>query len=197
MQDVETHWLTAAKSGDSQAFSHLVEAYQTPVYNLCYRMLGDAHEAEDAAQEAFIRGYKSMHRYDVNRPFSTWILSIAAHYCIDQIRKRHMRIVSFEEIPYQKFSDPSPGPEASLHTGEMQEQVRGLLETLSAEDRAAVVMRYWYEFSYEEIASAMNMTISAVKSRLHRARKTLAQSWEQNTLNSRTAERTRNESPAI
>jgi RNA polymerase sigma-70 factor (ECF subfamily) len=197
VQDVEIHWLTAAKSGDSQAFSRLVEAYQNPVYNLCYRMLGDAQEAEDAAQETFIRAYKSMHRYDANRPFSTWILSIAAHFCIDQIRKRHMRTVSFEEIPYQQFSDPSLGPEASVHAREVQEQVKGLLEALSAEDRAAVVMRYWYEFSYEEIASALNMTISAVKSRLHRARKTLAQSWEQSAVGSRTAERTRNESPAI
>lgn len=197
MQDVETRWLTQAKSGDVQAFSHLVEAYQTPVYNLCYRMLGDAYEAEDAAQEVFIRAYKSMHRYDVNRPFSTWILSIAAHYCIDQIRKRRMKIVSFEDLPYQKFSDPAPNPEASLDTGEMEAQVRGLLDALTAEDRAAIVMRYWYEFSYEEIADALDLTVSAVKSRLHRARKSLAQSWEQKSVNSHPAERTRNESPAI
>jgi RNA polymerase sigma-70 factor (ECF subfamily) len=197
VQDVETEWLTQAISGDPDAFGRLVETYQVPVYNLCYRMLGDHYEAEDAAQEVFLRAYNSMGRYDMDRSFSTWLLSIAAHYCIDQIRKRRMTIVPIEDLPYQQVADPSPGPEIALSTGEYQGQVRNLLGTLSPEDRGAIVMRYWYEFSYEEIAETLDLTVSAVKSRLHRARRTLAQSWMEVSSNPYSTQRKRNESPAF
>jgi RNA polymerase sigma-70 factor (ECF subfamily) len=93
VQDTEPGWLDKALNGDAQAFTDLVEAYQKPVYNLCYRMLGNSQDAEDAAQETFLRAYKSMRRYDRSRPFSTWLLSIAAHYCIDQIRRRRYPVV--------------------------------------------------------------------------------------------------------
>ena len=77
-------WVVQAQHGSDEAFTKLVEAYQTHVYNLCYRMLGDAELAEDAAQETFLRAYQHLHRYDQKRPFATWLLSIAAHYCIDR-----------------------------------------------------------------------------------------------------------------
>ena len=72
-------------AGDQQAFAQLVEEYQRPVYNLTYRMLGNAGEAEDAAQEAFLRAYQHLDRYDIDRSFKTWLLSIASNYCIDRI----------------------------------------------------------------------------------------------------------------
>ena len=97
MQDEESLWIVMAQKGDPEGFTNLVESYQTPVYNLCYRMLGNATEAEDAAQEAFLRAYTSIKRYDKDRPFATWLLSIAAHYCIDQIRKRRMSLISRED----------------------------------------------------------------------------------------------------
>ncbi|MEW5869300.1 MAG: RNA polymerase sigma factor [Chloroflexota bacterium] len=177
MQDNESIWLTRALKGDSQAFTHLVEAYQRAVYNLCYRMLGNVEDAEDAAQETFLRAYKSLRRYDSSRPFSTWILSIAAHYCIDQIRKRRFQVVSVEDLPVPDLPDPGPGLENSLTRKEEQRCVRALLSSLDATDRAAVVMYYWYDFSYEEIAQALSLTLSAVKSRLHRARRAMAGEW--------------------
>lgn len=197
MQDVESQWLEKVRSGDLEAFNNLVEAYQAPVYNLCFRMLGDHYEAEDAAQETFMRAYKSIKRYDMNRPFSTWLLSIAAHYCIDQVRKRRMTKISLDDLPYQQISDPAPGPEIALSQTEKQNQVKELLDSLSAEDRAAIVMRYWYEFSYEEISESLNLTVSAVKSRLHRARRSLAESWTQSSLHSESSGRAPNESPAF
>ena len=87
MIDNESEWLVRVMEGDDLAFTRLVEKYQRPVYNLCYRMLGNAGDAEDAAQEAFLRAYKSLNRYDQKRPFATWLLSIASHYCIDQPRQ--------------------------------------------------------------------------------------------------------------
>ena len=177
MSDVEAQWVLQAQKGDVSAFTQLVEAYQKPVYNLCYRMLGNAEDAEDAAQETFLRAYKSIRRYDNDRPFSTWLLSISAHYCIDQIRKRRLAIVSIEDLPVPDVPDPSFGPETATARGEEQRRIRALLEALDETDRAAVVMYYWYDFSYEEICQALSLTMSAVKSRLHRARRAMAREW--------------------
>ena len=179
MQDNESSWLIKAQEGDPQAFTYLVETYQRPVYNLCYRMLGNAQDAEDAAQETFMRAYKSIKRYDRKRPFSTWLLSIAAHYCIDQIRRRRLKIVSVEDLPVPDLPDHSPGMESRLGRKEEQKRVRALLDTLDPVDRAAVIMYYWYDFSYKEICQALSLSVSAVKSRLHRARKTMALKWQE------------------
>lgn len=197
MQEVETDWLNLAQRGDTDAFAKLVDAYHVAVYNLCYRMLGDHYEAEDASQETFIRAYKYMKTYDNKRAFSTWILSIAAHYCIDQMRKKRLNITHFEDNPYQELPDPGPNPEVSLAESEQQKRIRTLLNALSETDRAAVIMFYWYEFSYEEIANALNLSISAVKSRLHRARTKLAQTWMDKKQSIPGLERQTYESPAF
>jgi RNA polymerase sigma-70 factor, ECF subfamily len=173
----EPEWLVQAQQGDSLAFSNLVEAYQRPVFNLCYRMLGNAEDAEDAAQETFLRAYQSIRRYDRSRPFSTWLLSIGAHYCIDQMRRRRMQIVSIEDLPTQDVPEPAPGPEAGLSRKEEQAAMKAVLQTLDPVDRAAVVLYYWYDCSYEEIGEALNLTQSALKSRLHRARRAMAEEW--------------------
>jgi RNA polymerase sigma-70 factor, ECF subfamily len=197
--DQELTWVSEALKGDEEAFSHLVETYQSPVYNLCYRMLGDAVDAEDAAQETFLRAYKNIKRYDCQRSFSTWLLSIAAHHCIDQIRKRRYTTLSYDETPQLDPPDLHPGPEGALVINEDQAKVKALLARLNPQDRAAIIMRYWYEFSYEEIGEALSMTVSAVKSRLHRARIELAQLWMQqgSGLSAVPVERKRHESPAF
>lgn len=180
MQDNESMWLARAQRGDPEAFTYLVETYQTPVYNLCYRMLNNSGDAEDAAQETFLRAYKNIKRYDMNRPFPTWLLSIAAHYCIDQIRKRRMTVVSMEDLPYLELSDGAPGPESTVSGHEQEDRVRALLDSLNPVDRSAVVLYYWYDFSYDEISEALDLTTSAIKSRLHRARKSMAETWSVN-----------------
>lgn len=174
----EAGLIDQAQHGSDEAFTKLVDAYQIAVYNLCYRMLGDSYGAEDAAQEAFIRAYTGMASYDRQRPFSTWILSIAAHYCIDQMRRKHVVASPIQDVPYEEIEDPAPNPEARLSKKELENRIRKLLGTLNSIDRAAVVMYYWYDFSYEEISQALNLTTSAVKSRLHRARAELAKSWQ-------------------
>ena len=167
----EAAWIQRARAGDVDAFGHLVRLYQTPVYNLAYRMLGDRMEAEDAAQETFLRAFKSLDRYDPARPFRTWLLSIAAHHCVDRLRRRR------PTLPLDGLALGGGGgrPEAALVRLEVQEQVQRLLATLSPTDRAAVTLRYWYDCSYEEIAGMLSLTVSAVKSRLHRARRAMAQ----------------------
>ena len=201
MKDVEQlseeALLNKARRGDDEAFATLVEVYQRPVYNLCYRMLGNKRDAEDAAQETFIRAYKAIHRYDPKRKFSTWLLTIASNYCIDQYRRRKLPTFSYDSLPVPEISDKKKGMESWMIDDEEQESVKGLLEKLKPKDRSAVIMRYWYDFSYEEIAEALSLSISAVKSRLHRSRKDLASEWLLNQNNVVSVERTRYETPAI
>jgi RNA polymerase sigma-70 factor, ECF subfamily len=175
--DQEASWLSEAQKGDAEAFTNLVETYQRPVYNLCYRMLGNLEDAEDAAQETFLRAYKALPHYDNTRPFSTWVLSIAAHYCIDQIRRRRMPVVSIEDLPIPDLPEHGPDMETKLSGKEERAHIRALLDALEPTDRALVVMYYWYDFSYEEIGQALKLTDSAVKSRLHRARRAMARRW--------------------
>lgn len=193
----EVEWLQQAIQGDETAFANIVEVFQRPVYNLCYRMLGDPIEAEDAAQETFWRAYQNLKRYDPTRAFPTWLLSIAAHYCIDQQRKRRMPLLSVELLPEEDAPDPAPTPEKVVNQREETSQMRRLLHTLTDQDRAAVTLRYWYDFSEEEIAHTLNLSVSAVKSRLFRARKALAQSYREMQNPATLPERRTHESPAL
>ncbi len=175
---LEQTWLEQARQGDQVAFGALIEAYQRPVYNLAYRMLNNSGEAEEAAQEAFIRAYTRLHTYNPNHKFSTWMLSITSNYCIDIIRKRRALLLSIDEpLPPHPalMSDGQKGPESQMEMNEQQEMVQSLLQELAPEYRQAVVLRYWHELSYEEIAEMMDTTVSAIKSRLFRARRQLAE----------------------
>jgi RNA polymerase sigma-70 factor, ECF subfamily len=197
VSDLEVQQLQKAIQGDDQAFAFIVETYQRPVFNLCYRMLGDEDEAEDAAQETFWRAYQNLRRYDQKRSFATWLLSIAAHYCIDQQRKRKFPLLSMELLPEEDAPDNAPVPEKVVSELEESSQMHRLLAKLGPQDRAAIILRYWYEFSEEEISKSLSLTVSAVKSRLHRARKELAQKWTEEQDRSANPVRRKNESPAI
>jgi RNA polymerase sigma-70 factor (ECF subfamily) len=173
----EAKCLKLAQEGDQDAFTQLVETYQNPVYNMCYRMLGTPQAAEDAAQESFWRAYKNLHRYDNQRPFATWLLSIAAHYCIDQQRRKRLPSLDLDEIIEFSVEDPAPNPERQAVEVEFSEDVQRQLSQLSESDRAVLVLRYWHELSEEEISETLSITKSAVKSRLHRARQHMAEQW--------------------
>ena len=182
----EQAWVFQAQKGDDQAFTQLVEAYQKPVYNLCYRMLGEPEAAEDASQETFLRAYQHLGRYDASRPFATWLLSIAAHYCIDRLRRRRFSTFSIddEEDDAPAFEIPdadAPNPERESIRREERENLHEMLASLDATDRAAIVMRYWNDASEIEIAESLGLTVSAVKSRLHRARLALGKRWEESS----------------
>ncbi len=166
----DTEILQRARQKDDGAFAELVEKYQSPVYNLCFRMLGSEVEAEDAAQETFWRAYQALNRYDPNRSFITWLLSIAAHLCIDQQRKRKVPVIEMDEYEDFDIADHSPQPESVLIRNQEEERIAGGLAQLGDLDRAAIILRYWQGLSEEEIATTLSLTVSAVKSRLHRSR---------------------------
>jgi RNA polymerase sigma-70 factor (ECF subfamily) len=178
LQD-EQKWLRLAQEGDAQAFSRLVDMYAKPVHNLCYRMLGNREDAEDAAQEAFLRAFKAIKRYDPKRKFASWLLSIAANYCIDQHRRGRLQTISIEDSPEASLGDRAAGPATTLVQRETRDELQNLLAGMDARDRAAIILYYWHELPYDEIAEQLAMSESALKSRLHRARKTLASGWQE------------------
>src|SRR4030042_6666685 len=114
--EIQKEWLLAARRGDVDAFGRVVEAFQKPVFNLCYRMLGNPEDAEDAAQESFWRAYQGLSKYDFHTPFGTWMLSIAAHYCIDRLRRKRRILLSLESLlPEDDAPDKTPAPEDQTH----------------------------------------------------------------------------------
>jgi RNA polymerase sigma-70 factor (ECF subfamily) len=198
VSEQEALWIEAARKGDDLAFGQLVEKYQKPVFSLCYRLLGNSNDAEDAAQEAFIRAYRHLKRYDPNRSFATWLLSIASHYCIDRMRKRQLPTVSTDNLPQDIIPDRNiPDPEREYRLQEREMLVQNLLNKLKPIDRAAIILRYWHQCSEVEIADSLNLSVSAVKSRLFRSRQTLAELWTSPDAEPIISERKPHESPAF
>ncbi|MDQ6694326.1 MAG: sigma-70 family RNA polymerase sigma factor [Chloroflexota bacterium] len=165
----------AALHGNQLAFADLVSRYQTAVYNMAYRMLGDPTEAEDAAQEVFVRAWNQLHSFQLDRRFSTWLLSIASHLCIDLLRRRKPSAPLDDVALYVRSEEPEPD-EIALQ-GEQRDLVKRLLDTLPEKYRSVTVLRYFNDMSYDEIAQATGLTESAVKTQLHRARKMLAEGY--------------------
>jgi RNA polymerase sigma factor (sigma-70 family) len=166
--------------GNQDVFSVLVERYKDAVQNLAYRMLGNITEAEDITQETFVRAFTQLASYKTAHKFSTWLLSIASHLAIDQLRRRRFLALPLEDVPFLEWIvDAAVSPEQSALQGEQQDEVQQYLQKLPGKYRAVIVLRYWHDFSYEEIAAALKLTPALVKARLHRARELLARYMQQ------------------
>ncbi len=177
-QSAELDWIEAAQRGDHGAFARLVDTYKQPVYNIAYRMLRNAAEAEDATQEVFLRAYLKLASYDRERKFSSWLLSIASNYCIDVLRRRRATLVPLED---EEFVLPSrePGPEQSALEGEQRAIIARAIDALPPAYRLPTILRYYYDLPYEEIERITGLTESTVKTRLHRARRMIKDLLEQ------------------
>jgi RNA polymerase sigma-70 factor (ECF subfamily) len=158
-----------AVQGDREAFGELVRLHQSGVYNAAYRMTGNRQEAEDAAQEAFLRAFRSIWRLDPSRPPGPWFRKIAVNVCLNRL-ERHLPLE--EAVPVASREAP---PEAHLMEKERNRQIRSALLSLSPRQRAAVELRHFEELSYAEMAETLGCPLSDVKSDLFRARKKLAE----------------------
>lgn len=169
--------VTNILNGDEQSFAELVSRYEQAVYNLAYYMLHDWAEAEDATQEAFLRAYRNLRRYDPTRSFKTWVMSIASNHCIDRLRRRRFQKFSLDEMlpTHPALSSKEAGPEEQTIESERSKSISRLLDRLAPKYRSVVLLYYWYEMSCAEIAATLDVQEGTVKSRLFRARNQLAE----------------------
>jgi RNA polymerase sigma-70 factor (ECF subfamily) len=183
-QDPDAALMLRVKQGDTAAFEQLVDKYKQPVMNVVYRMLRDATEAEDVAQNVFVQVYKSAGRYEVSSKFSTWLFTIARNLCLNELRRRSRHPADSmdaahpeqEDQPWQQFEDKktfSP-PDTLLH-GELEEKIEEAMAELPENQRTAILLCRQDELSYEDIAKVLQCSLSATKSLIHRGRETLKQ----------------------
>jgi RNA polymerase sigma-70 factor, ECF subfamily len=182
--DPDAALMLRVRQGDSGAFAELVEKYKQPVMNLAYRMVHDATEAEDLAQNVFVQAYRSAGRYQVASKFSTWLFTIARNLCLNEIRRRaRHRVESLEaphpeqeDQPLRQFEDSqTPSPPQSLLRGELEAKIEQALAELPENQRTAILLCRGGELSYEDIAKVIGCSVSATKSLIHRGRETLKQ----------------------
>jgi RNA polymerase sigma-70 factor, ECF subfamily len=179
-QEQEQALIAAARDGDHDAITRLIEEYERVVYVVCYRMLGNAQDAEDAAQEAFVRAFNNLDSFDLGRPLRPWLLRVTSNLCIDRLRRRKPTL-SLDDLgedgAWEWKAGSAINPERHLVEQQRQNRVRALLETLSPTDRSVVTLFYWEDLSYAEISEVTGLTVSAIKSRLFRARRSMAEQW--------------------
>lgn len=168
------------KKGDQAAFEDVVLFYQDKIYQHCNRMLGNAHEAEEIAQEAFIRAYINIHSYDERRKFSTWLYRIATNLTIDRLRKRKPDYYLDAEVKgtegldmYSQLAADEKLPEDELEELELQEYIQKQIAELPPKYRSIIMLRYLEDFSLQEISEILDIPIGTVKTRVHRGREAL------------------------
>ncbi|MCL6573561.1 MAG: RNA polymerase sigma factor SigW [Bacillus sp. (in: Bacteria)] len=166
--------------GDQDAFGEIVEIYKNSVYQLCFRMVGNRHEAEDMAQEAFIRAYVNINSFNQDLKFSTWLFRIATNLCIDRLRKKKPDYFLDAEVAgtegltmYSQVPSKKPLPEAELESLELQETVQKEILKLPEKYRSAIVLKYMEELSLNEISEILDLPLGTVKTRIHRGREAL------------------------
>ena len=160
-----------ARRGDAEAYGELVRRYQASVFNVCYRILHERGEAEDLAQESFMRAYDRLATFDIEREFGPWIRRVAANLCLNYLESQR----STAELKEEQDVGESQRPETVVEIHERSEQIRRVLASLPAQYRVVIELRHYQEMSYDEIASELNIPLSDVKSHLFRARKLLAE----------------------
>ncbi|CAN5266880.1 sigma-70 family RNA polymerase sigma factor [soil metagenome] len=177
MDDValaDTHLVTRAKAGRVDAFEELVRRHRLRVYRVALRMLGDPGDAEDATQDAFVQAWRGMSRFRADSAFSTWMYRIVTNRCLNVLRARRPD----NPLPEDQRST-GEGPAEVVEAATRIDDLKRAIERLTPEQRAPVVLRELEGCSYEQLAEALDITVPAVKSRLHRARMELVSAMRQ------------------
>lgn len=169
--------ISRARRGEESAFAELLRRFRAPVFNLCLRMLKNRDDAEDVAQDVFIKVFGMLERYDDRYAFRSWIFKIAANQCIDFIRRNRVKLQSLDEpLSYKgeeierQFPDEAPNPEETVETREIGQLLLQITDELPPHYRSMIVLRHQEQLSYEEIADVLDLPLGTVKARIHRAR---------------------------
>ena len=177
----ERSLIQKAKQGDMRAFEELILKHEKIVYNLALRMMNHSEDAQDIAQEVFLKAYRSLSNFDERSAFSTWLYRITHNTCIDEMRKRKGKqtysleeeLESEEGTMQRQIADAGDTPEESLLRAEQKSEILQALDRLSEEHKAAILLRDVKGLSYEEIAEILELSLGTVKSRISRARNQL------------------------
>ncbi len=166
--------------GDQNAFGEIVELYKDKVFHICFRMLGNRHEAEDIAQEAFVRAYVNIKTFNQNKKFSTWLFRIATNLCIDRIRKKKPDYYLDAEVSgtdgltmYSQVASSTPLPEDEVENLELQSTIQQEISKLPEKYRSVIVLKYIEELPLQEISEILDLPLGTVKTRVHRGREAL------------------------
>ncbi len=164
-----------ARSGDPSAFGELFATLEKDVARVCHRMLGGGPAAEDASGEVFLRARRSFESYDPDRPFRPWLLSIASHHCIDQLRRRSTEARLFEasDLESGDLAEPGPSPLARLVRSQDRAALLRAIEALPDKFRLPLLLRYWSELDYPAIADTLGVSPNQVGTLLFRAKRRL------------------------
>lgn len=174
---LEKEWLEAARTGDADAFGKLVLAYEGSVYRTAYRMVHDRDEASEITQECMVRAWQNLARFRGEAPFAGWLSRIAIHLALNKLRERKKFVRPVDEAKHEAMIEQASedkSPLAELVDHESIEALKQAVQELPDEFRAPLVLRIYEEFSYEEIAQALDLPLGTVMSRLFRARERLA-----------------------
>jgi RNA polymerase sigma-70 factor (ECF subfamily) len=163
-------FVSRLRAGDRGAFEELVRAQQHRVYGLALRMLGNAAEAQDVAQEAFLRAHRALRDFRGEARLTTWLHAIASRLCLTRLGAGERRLTRHGEEALGRLPDAGPGPDHAAEQGELQEALERAIAELPDERRIVVVLRDVEGLGYDEIAAALGVPIGTVRSRLHRAR---------------------------
>jgi len=160
-----------ARDGDQDAFRVLVDRHSRSIYRLAYRMTGRAEDAEDVVQEAFVRAYRQLGRFESRSNFATWLYRITFNCSVDYMRARPHRETPEAHDKLEQMSGQSQGPSTHdlAYAGEIGERVQEALGTLSPQERAAFLMRHYQGCSIEEICAALDLRTNAAKHSIFRA----------------------------
>jgi RNA polymerase sigma-70 factor (ECF subfamily) len=167
--------ITSARKGDVRAFNQLVMLYQSMVYNVAVRVLGDPDAAADATQDAFLSAFRAMGRFR-GGSFKAWLLRIVTNACYDQLRVKQRRPTSsLDDLPVESdhtpyLHDPAEKPDEFVERQELNHMIQVAISTLPVEQRVVVVLYDVQGLSYQEIAQATGLSLGTVKSRLSRGR---------------------------
>jgi RNA polymerase sigma factor (sigma-70 family) len=167
-----------AKKGDQKAYADLLGRYRDAIYFMLLKMVNNSIDAEDLTIEAFGKAFKNIAQYTPNFAFSTWLFKIATNNCIDFIRKKRGNMVSLDhafdendsQVPSSNIHSDSPDPEANMINQQKIKLMRDIVGKLKPRYKRLVELRYFDEYSYEEISKELNLPIGTVKAQLFRAR---------------------------
>ena len=168
--------LRQAQLGDAAAFGQVYAAFSKRVFGLCRKMLGTEAAAEDATSEVFERAYHSLDSYDRQRPFDRWILTITSRHCLNKLRRARLEKRLFRDAPVEVVESGSASPLAALESEEERRALVRAIDALPENYRVPLVLKYYGELSYDEIAEELGTTRNNVAVLLHRAKRALRQS---------------------